>query len=97
MIANAIIIKPIITEKSMQNTEKHIFSFVVSSKATKESVKNAVEKLFNVHVVRVATSVLKGGSVRTGAKRIAITKQSVKKAFVTLKAGEKISLFELGE
>lgn len=96
MIANSIIIRPIITEKSMKDTESSIFSFVVARSATKEQIKNAVEKLFQVNVVKVATNVLKGGAMKTGMRRIAVKNQPVKKAFVQLKKGEKISAFELG-
>lgn len=96
MIANTIIIRPIITEKSMKDAEKSVFSFVVARSATKHDVKAAVEKHFGVHVVKVATNTLKGGAIRTGMKRIAVKNQPIKKAFVQLKKGEKISLFELG-
>jgi large subunit ribosomal protein L23 len=96
MIANNIIIRPIITEKSMKDTEKSVFSFVVAKSATKDEIKKAVEKVFQVNVVKVATNVLKGGTMKTGAKRIVVKNQPVKKAFVQLKKGEKISAFELG-
>lgn len=96
MIANNIIIRPIITEKSMKDAEKFIFSFVVRKTATKYEIKAAVEKLFNVHVVKVATNMLKGGSVRTGVRRTEVKNQPMKKAFVHLKNGEKIGVFELG-
>ncbi len=92
-----VIIRPIITEKSMQNAEKHTFSFVVVGSATKKDVKESVEKLFNVNVVRVATNTLKGGSIRTGARRTEVAKQPTKKAFVTLKEGQKIDAFEVAQ
>lgn len=94
MIATNIIIRPIITEKSMKNADKQTFSFMVKGSATKKDIKNAIEKLFNVNVVKVATNILKGGSIRTGTKRMEVTKQPTKKAFVTLKPGQKISAFE---
>lgn len=90
-----ILIRPIITEKSMQNAKDNTFSFVVAGFATKQDVKKAVEKQYKVQVVKVATNILKGQSVRTGAKRIEITKQPTKKAFVTLKDGQKIDAFEI--
>lgn len=89
-----IIIRPIITEKSMRDTEKDTFSFIVAGQATKQHIKEAVEKLFAVNVIKIATSILKGGSIRTGAKRVEKQKQPVKKAFVTLQKGQKISAFE---
>ncbi len=92
-----VIIRPIITEKSMKNAKSQTFNFVVAGSATKKDVKLAVEKLFSVNVVRVATNILKGGSMRTGAKRIEIAKQPTKKAFVTLKEGQKIDAFEVAQ
>ena len=92
-----IIIKPIITEKSMQDAEKHTFSFVVAGQATKKDVREAVEKLYTVNVIKVTTNTLKGGTIRTGAKRIEVKKQPTKKAFVTLKKGQKISAFEIAQ
>jgi len=97
MIATQIIIRPIITEKSMHGAQKHTFSFVVAGRATKKDVKKAVEKLFSVTVVKVATNMLKGGSIRTGRKRIEIKNQPTKKAFVTLKQGQKIAVFETAQ
>lgn len=97
MIASQIIIRPIITEKSMRDAEKQTFSFVVIKSATKKDIKEAVEKLFKVNVVKVATNVLKGGANRTGARRTEVLRQAVKKAFVKLQAGQKISAFEVGE
>lgn len=94
---NNVIIRPIITEKSMKNAEKHTFSFVVAGFATKKDIKDAVEKLFSVNVIRVATNTLKGGSVRTGTKRIEIKRQPTKKAFVMLKEGQKIDAFEISQ
>ena len=94
---NTVIIRPIITEKSMKDADRHTFSFVVAGGATKKDVKEAVEKLFSVNVVKVATNILKGGSIRTGAKRTEVKKQPTKKAFVTLKEGQKISAFEVSK
>lgn len=96
MIANDIILRPIITEKSMRDAQKNTYSFVVAPHATKKEIKNAVEKLFSVNVTKVATHVLKGGSIRSGMKRIEVKNQPVKKAFVGVKAGQKISAFEVG-
>lgn len=96
MIANSIIIRPIITEKSMRDAQKNVYSFVVARQATKKDIKAAVEKLFDVNVVKIATNVLKGGAVRTGMKRIEVKNQPMKKAFVEVKEGQKISVFEIG-
>lgn len=67
MVAEEIIIKPIITEKSreaMVNEGK--YTFEVNKKATKIDVKYAVEKLFDVKVVDVKTMNIKGKLRRRG-------------------------------
>jgi large subunit ribosomal protein L23 len=60
--------------------------------ATKIQVKQAVEKLFNVHVLAVRTAVARGKNKRVG--RSMGRRPNWKKAFVTLKEGDTIALFE---
>jgi large subunit ribosomal protein L23 len=92
---NNIIVRPLITEKSMRDAAKSKYTFVVTMEATKKLVREAVEKMFNVHVLSIAIIVVKGKTKRTGARRVEKTISSMKKAIVTVKSGEKISLFEL--
>lgn len=92
---NTVVIRPIITEKSIRDTQQGIFSFLVERNATKESIKSEVEQMFGVNVVSIATSILKGDTLSTGRKRVQVKKQPRKKAFVKLKEGQKISAFEL--
>ncbi len=85
--------RPLITEKAERNREaSRQFAFEVHREATKIQVKQAVEKLFNVHVLAVRTAVARGKIKRVG--RSIGQRPNWKKAFVTLKAGETISLFE---
>ena len=91
-----VIVRPVISEKSMTDENKGKFTFVVARSASKKEVKEAVEKLFSVHVVSVVTSVVKGKTMRVGARRNEIVKTPMKKATVLLKSGEKIDAFELG-
>lgn len=90
-----IIIKPIITEKSMQLAKKNKYSFLVEKNATKEALKRVVEKLFSVHVSRVTTVIIKGKELRVGKKRMLSSLPATKKAIVSVKKGEKIDLFEV--
>ena len=60
MVAEDIIIKPIITEKSAYAQSAGKYTFKVNKKATKVDVKMAVEKLFGVKVLGVNTSIVKG-------------------------------------
>lgn len=55
MLPEDIIIKPIITEKSNMEMQAGKYTFEVNKKATKVDVKRAVEKLFNVKVLKVNT------------------------------------------
>lgn len=96
MRVHDVVIRPIITEKSMGLAGKDKYTFAVAKSATKEQVKEAVEKLFKVTVMSVATMVAKGGSIRTGLKRVELKNQPWKKAIVTVKKGDKIGVFEIG-
>lgn len=89
-----IIIRPIITEKSMSDAAKGKFTFHVAKNAEKGSIKKAVESAFKVKVLAVATSLVKGKTRKTGKRRAEVTKTPWKKATVTLEAGQKIDLFE---
>lgn len=91
-----ILIKPVITEKSMADANKGTFTFIVDRAATKRTIKEAVEKFFNVTVVKVATAVVKGKTQRNGVRRVEVITAPIKKAYVGLKSGEKIDVFELG-
>ncbi len=93
---NTVIIKPIITEQSMKAVDAGKFSFVVAKHADKIAIKKAINQLFNVTVMAVATSIVKGGRQRVGKRRQEVSSSIWKKAIVTLKKGEKIGLFEPG-
>ncbi len=89
-----VIIKPIITEKSMQLAGKGKYTFLVPTTVKKEEIKKVVEKMFTVHVTDVVTITTKGRSVTVGKRRTKKDLQPTKKATVSLKTGEKIALFE---
>jgi large subunit ribosomal protein L23 len=84
--------RPLVTEKNatLQATGK--FAFEVNGKANKMQIKQAVEKAFKVTVTAVNVVSMRGKEKRIG-KRMVNT-PSWKKAIVTLKAGDKIDLFE---
>lgn len=66
MVAEDIIVKPIVTEKSNEDIANGKYVFKVNKKATKIDIKNAVEKLFNVKVLDVNTINVKGKMKRVG-------------------------------
>jgi large subunit ribosomal protein L23 len=85
--------RPLITEKSERGREaSQQYAFEVHREATKIQVKTAVEKLFGVHVTAIRTSIARGKNKRVG--RSMGRRPNWKKAIVTLKEGETISLFE---
>lgn len=92
-----IVIKPVITEKSMGQATKSIFSFIVNKSAGKDAIKRYIEKEFGVNVTNISTVTMKGRVKRVGQKRMESKIPSAKKAIVTLKSGQKISMFSLTE
>jgi large subunit ribosomal protein L23 len=87
-----VVIKPVVTEKSMDLLADNKYTFIVDKKANKTEIKNAIEHIFEVKVDRVNTLNLKSKPKRLG--RFEGRTPSRKKAIVTLKPGHKIRLFE---
>lgn len=93
MNAQDVIKRPLQTEKGTAlNEAQNIYLFEVDKRANKVEIKLAVEKLFGVKVTIVRTVTTHGKVVRRGLN--ATRRANIKKAYVTLKQGEKISLFE---
>lgn len=82
MIAEEIIIKPIITERSSEGLQEGKYTFQVNKNATKVEIAKAVEKLFNVKVLKVNTVSVKGKEKRVGAHKGMTS--DWKKAIVTI-------------
>ncbi len=85
---------PLITEKaSVQKDDRRTLCFRVAARANKTEIKGAVEKLFGVKVQAVRTMHMSGKLKRYG--RFEGKRPDWKKAFVTLREGEKmIEFFE---
>ena len=82
MVAEDIIIRPVITEKSSDGLQEGKYTFEVNKKATKVEIAKAVEKLFEVKVLKVNTMNVKGKEKRVG---VHVGKTSDwKKAIVTI-------------
>ena len=92
-----IIIKPIITEKSNDGLQDGKYTFKVNKKATKVEIANAVEKLFEVKVLKVNTMTVQGKTKRVG--RYEGKTSNWKKAIVTIDTnpGEKTYLAKGGK
>jgi large subunit ribosomal protein L23 len=91
-----VLVRPLITEKSSYQSGKlNQYSFVVANKATKTLVKDAVETLFDVNVVRVniINAPAKRGR-RARSRRLLVRRPGFKKAIITLADGETLEIFE---
>ncbi len=87
-----VLIRPIVSERSMGLTEQNKYSFYVAPNANKIEIKHAVQEMFKVGVTDVNTMNVKGKKKRMG-KYVGRTADR-KKAIVTLKEGDKIEIFE---
>lgn len=87
-----VLIKPLVSEKSIALMEENKYSFMVNRDSNKVEIKHAVQELFKVTVLNVTTMNIKGKKKRMG--RFEGKKPDRKKAIVTLKPGDKIEVFE---
>lgn len=90
--AHDIILAPVVSEKSYDLIEhNNTYTFEVDPRANKEQIRDAIEKVFEVRVLRVNTMNRKGKVKRTGWKLG--KRKDVKRAVVTLAPGDSIDLF----
>ena len=93
-LAQDIILRPVITENSMDGIADRKYTFEVAKDANKIEIKKAIEEIFDVTVIKVTTINVNGKAKRTGAYPMGKT-ASWKKAVVKLSADSKnIELFE---
>jgi len=88
--------RPFITEKAnFQNTLFHQYVFEVAPDATKTQIKDAVESLYDVKVLKVnVINVAPKQARRWKSRRMIIRRGGYKKAVVTLASGDTIEVFE---
>jgi len=82
---------PLVTEKATQLLENNQYTFVVDPKCDKNTIKSAIEYLFNVKVIKINTCHFPKKKRRVG--KYTGLKAHYKKAIVTLKEGNVINLF----
>jgi large subunit ribosomal protein L23 len=90
--ARDVIIRPMVSEKSYAGLEQNRYTFLVSAGSNKTEIKEAVQQIWNVRVVKVNTMTRRGKE-----KRFRHTKgqrPDQKMALVTLAEGETIEIFE---
>ena len=87
-----VLLAPVVSEKSYSQIALNRYTFKVHQDAHKTQIRQAVEQLFDVHVVAVNVIKVQPKPKRRGL--FAGTKTGWKKAIVEVKAGEKIDIFE---
>ena len=94
MHVHDVIIKPIISEASLKDAALGKYSFLVAKSANKTEIKNAIEKTFDVKVVKISTNITKGSTTRNTRVGRTVTDFSNKKARVMLSKGQSIAIFD---
>tara|TARA_B100001093_G_C26020306_1_gene673608 strand:- start:166 stop:459 length:294 start_codon:yes stop_codon:yes gene_type:complete len=84
------ILSPLITEKSTNLSEQNKIVFKVPTKANKKSLKNSVEKIFKVNVIKINIINKQNRTKLTRGRKIKVS--GFKKAIITLKKGQSIDL-----
>jgi large subunit ribosomal protein L23 len=87
-----VIIRPVVSEKSYQLSGYDRYTFRVHADAHKTEIRQAVEALFDVHVVEVRTITMKSKPKRRGNTKGRTRRW--KKAIVQVRAGESIPVFQ---
>ena len=91
---NAVLIRPVISEKSYALMDRNVYVFVIDPRANKIDVRHAVERTFGVRVDQVNTLNRKGKATRNRRTNTVGHRPNTKRAIVTLHPGDKIDLFE---
>ncbi len=94
MQSQHIIIKPIISEKSLKDASFGKYTFLVNSKANKTEIKKAIEEVFEVKVVKIMTNITKGSTTKNTKVGRKVRIFADKKARVTLSKGQSILIFD---
>jgi large subunit ribosomal protein L23 len=90
-----IIIKPVISEKSIEQSSANQYTFLVKKDASKKEIAKSIEAKFKVTVLETKVINVRGKRVRFGKSRKEGKRQDQRKAVVVLKPGQKIALFEV--
>jgi large subunit ribosomal protein L23 len=90
-----ILIAPVVSEKSYGLLEDNVYTFTVHPNASKPEIKQAVESIFEVSVLKVNTMNRKGKRKRNRRNGTFGKRSDTKRAMVTLAEGDEIDLFEV--
>ena len=89
-----VIIEPVVSEKSLRPARQNVYTFVVAPDACKPEIRDAVEAIFDVAVLKVNTLNRKGKRKRNRRTGTFGSRPDTKRAIVTLAEGDRIDLFE---
>jgi large subunit ribosomal protein L23 len=89
-----VILRPIVSEKSYGLLDQNVYTFAVHRDSSKPEIRDAVQAIFDVRVLKVNTVNRKGKRARNRRTGAFSTKPDTKRALVTLAEGDSISLFE---
>ncbi len=90
-----VVLKPVITEKSMNMAANGVYMFDVSPRANKPLVATAVKEQFKVDATQVRILIIKGKVKKF--KGVEGQRKDKKRAYVTVKKGQKIAVFDINE
>ena len=93
--ARDVIVRPGVSEKSYALMENHVYTFEVAKSASKPQIRDAVESIFDVKVLKVNTLNREGKRKRNRGLPTFGKRPDIKRAYVTLVEGESIELFEV--
>ncbi len=93
----SVLIRPLITEKSMREATVGRFTFAVDIAANKNQIAQEVANTFKVKPISIQTITVKGKTKRAGRRRVETKASSWKKAIIKLSPGQKIDLFDVTE
>jgi len=89
-----VIIRPVVSEKSYTLLEENVYTFVVAPTSSKPEIRDAIESIFDVTVIKVNTLNRKGKRKRNRRNFTYGKRADQKRAIVTLAEGDSIDLFE---
>ena len=98
MDSQALKLQPHISEQTYAHAEsKNVYVFIVPNSSSKQQIKAAIEKQFKVSVTKVNVAIAKGKIKQTYRRRQQPKegqRSNLKKAYVTVKDGDKIPVYE---
>lgn len=89
-----VILRPVLSEKSYGLLDQGVYTFIVAPGSNKVEIRQAIEQIFGVSVLKVNTLNREGKRKRTRNRQTFGKRSTTKRAFVTLAEGNTIPIFE---